>query len=120
MLSRFISLAAIALFTYATPCLSAPQTADRAGTDFVQQDKKDAKDVIRTGELTVWPKRVTNYLNVSGLPSGTLVEITTLSGVLFKKAVAGNDGFLQIDMTDAEPGAYIVKAGEQQVKIYKR
>ena len=48
------------------------------------------------------------------------MEITTLSGVLFKKAVAGNDGFLQIDMTDAEAGAYIVKAGEQQVKIYKR
>lgn len=121
MLSRFISLTAIVLFTYATPCFSAELTCnDRASTDFVQHDKKDAKEVIRTGELTVWPKRVTNYLNISGLPSGTLVEITTLSGVLFKKAVAGNDGFLQIDMTDAEPGAYIVKAGEQQVKIYKR
>ena len=48
------------------------------------------------------------------------MEITTLSGVLFKKAVAGNDGFLQIDITDAESGVYIVKAGEQQVKIYKR
>ena len=119
MLSRFISLAIVA-FIICTPCYSSALNITCASVDLVQQDKKDAKEVIHTGELTVWPKRVSNHLNISGLPSGTVVEITTLSGVLFKKAVAGNDGFIQIDMTDAEPGVYIVKAGEQQVKIYKR
>ena len=54
-----------------------------------------------------------------GVHAGTIVEITTISGELFKSG-AGNDGFIRIDMTDAEPGVYIVKAGEQQVKIYKR
>ena len=63
---------------------------------------------------------MTNTVNISGVHAGTIVEITTISGELFKKAVAGNDGFIRIDMTDAEPGVYIVKAGEQQVKIYKR
>ena len=121
MISRFISLAVIALFIYITPCYSAPVIcADRPDIDFLQSDNNEGKEVIRTGELTVWPKRVTNYLNISGLPTGTLVEITTLSGVLFKKAVAGNVGLLQIYMTDAEAGVFIVKAGEQQVKIYKR
>ena len=121
MISRFIPLAFFAIFACATPCFSASQNSGaNADTSISKQENKDAKDVIRTGELTVWPKRVTNTVNISGVHAGTIVEITTISGELFKKAVAGNDGFIRIDMTDAEPGVYIVKAGEQQVKIYKR
>ncbi len=114
-------MAFFAIFACATPCFSASQNSGaNADTSISKQENKDAKDVIRTGELTVWPKRVTNTVNISGVHAGTIVEITTISGELFKKAVAGNDGFIRIDMTDAEPGVYIVKAGEQQVKIYKR
>ena len=68
MISRFISLAVIALFIYITPCYSAPVIcADRPEIGFLQSDNNEGKEVIRTGELTVWPVTIQRIGNRGGL-----------------------------------------------------
>lgn len=76
-------------------------------------------DTKSVNEIRVWPIRVSSSINVSNLSSGDIVTIIAQNGQVAAKATAGNDGFVQIDLSDIGPGIYTVSALGQNVKITK-
>ncbi len=76
-------------------------------------------DTKESGNIRVWPIRVSSSVNVSNLEYGDLVIIYSEGGEVAAKATAGNDGFVQIDLSDIEPGIYTVTALDQKVRITK-
>ncbi len=76
-------------------------------------------DITAAGNIAVWPKTVTETLNVAGAKSGTPIRVYTLGGVLVASATA-TDGTVCVDLGNAPAGYCIVSIGNKSVKIIKK
>ncbi len=74
--------------------------------------------LLKEGEIAVWPTRVTDYVNVTGLAPESTVTIYSVSGALAASATA-SDGTARLDLSGAAAGIYIVNTGDRSVKIIK-
>jgi len=113
-ISALILLATIGICAFADNVKSPDCNIFNTGSE--PSRTADSKAV---NEIRVWPIRVSSSINVSNLSSGDIVTILAQNGQVAAKATAGNDGFVQIDLSDIEPGIYTVSALGQNVKITK-
>lgn len=65
------------------------------------------------------PNPVTDWLMISGFEEGEMISIYSLQGVFMGKFIADGQVF-NIDMTNYQPGVYIVKAGSYAARIIRK
>lgn len=113
-ISAFLLIASIGLCAYAGNSRNIDGDLFTTGQEpsVINTDSKNSN-------IHVWPLRVTSSVNVSNLEDGDLVIVYSENGQVAAKATAGNDGFVQIDLSDIEPGIYTVAALDKKIKITK-
>lgn len=77
------------------------------------------KDIVATGEIAVWPTRVTDCVYITGISAGTVATAHSLGGIQAASATAGDDSTARLDLSQAPAGVYIINAGNHSVKVIK-
>lgn len=77
------------------------------------------KNIVKPGDIAVWPTIVTSSVNISGAPEGTAVKLFDANGRLLSNTTAA-DGTLSLDLSSAQSGMYIVCIGKHTVKVIKK
>ena len=83
-------------------------------------DVTAVKEIIKPGEIAVWPTKVTTSVNATGLEAGASMLVHNLNGQLIGSAIAGDEGTASIDLSAAAAGVYVVSAGKHTVKVIKQ
>lgn len=83
-------------------------------------DASSISEIVKPGEIAVWPTRVETAVNISGLGKGAVAKVYDLGGALRGQGRASSEGdVLTIDLSGAEAGVYIVNVENHSVKIIK-
>lgn len=113
-ISSFLLIASIGLCAYAGNIRNLDGDLFTTGQEpsVINSDSKNSN-------IHAWPLRETSSVNISNLDDGGLVIVYSENGQVVAKATAGNDDFVQIDLSDIEPEIYTVHSARQESRNHK-
>ena len=81
------------------------------------------EDVVKDGDVAVWPTVTDGPVNIAGLADGTQIEfknrVLGLAGNIIAEHVSQGD-VAKIDLAAAVSGVYVVSFGKESVKVIKK